>query len=104
MEDLAEDYQRAGFGLKTGFGTHPALILVDFVAAYFLEQSPLYGKDIYPGMKAALGSALRIRAVAHLVGIPVILTKVELTPADLETNLMFRKTRGSGLFEAGSPF
>lgn len=104
MKDLAEDYRRAGFGVKTGFGSRPALILVDFVAAYFLEQSPLYGKDIYPGMRAALCSALRIRTAAHAANVPVILTKVELTPAELEGNLMFRKTRGSGLFEAGSPF
>lgn len=103
MKDLNEDYRRAGFGKKMGFGKKPALILIDFVGGYFLEHSPLYTVDAYPVMKAALDSALRIRASAHQAGIPVVLTKVELTPAELDVNLLLKKTKGTGLFEKGNP-
>lgn len=102
MKDLEEDYRRAGFGVRMGFGKRPALLLVDFVGAYFLKNSPLYSPDVYPVMRAALESALRLREHAHRKGIPVYLTKVELTPTEIDTHLMFRKTKGTGLFEKGS--
>jgi len=38
VNDLQTDYQQAGFGLKLGFGATPALILIDFVGAYFIRQ------------------------------------------------------------------
>ena len=104
MNDLQTDYQQAGFGLKLGFGAKPALILIDFVGAYFIDSSPLHSRDAYPTMQAALQSALRLRKSAHRAGVPVILTKVELTPCEIDAHLMFRKTKGRGLFDADSPF
>jgi len=40
-DELTENY-RGAFDGSLGFGKAPALILVDFVAAYFVESSPLY--------------------------------------------------------------
>jgi maleamate amidohydrolase len=103
MKDLVKDYEGAGFGQSMGFGQRPALVLVDFVGAYFLPQSPLYAADVCVVMTEALQSALRLREAAHIADIPVVLTKVELTPLEIRKNLMFRKTSGTGLFEKGSP-
>ncbi len=101
LSDLRENYRQAGFGKKLGFGGRPALILVDFVEGYFAESSPLYTPEACAVMKAALASALRVRAAARAAGIPVIITKVELSPAQLAHNLMLGWTAGSGLFEEG---
>ena len=39
-QDLKENY-RGAFDGSLGFGRSPALILIDFVQAYFEEDSPL---------------------------------------------------------------
>ena len=39
-DGLTEDYRRAGFSNRLGFGEHPALVVVDFCQAYLDEQSP----------------------------------------------------------------
>ena len=40
-EDLAQNYRRA-FGKRIGFGKRPALIMIDFVEAYFDTACALY--------------------------------------------------------------
>lgn len=58
-DEPTENY-RGAFGGTLGFGNAPALILVDFVAAYFDKNS-----SFYAGVEDALASALRIRSVAR---------------------------------------
>ena len=53
--DLHANYAKA-YDNRIGFGRKPALVLVDFVQAYFEPDSPLFA-----GVDAALDSALRIR-------------------------------------------
>ena len=42
---LDENYERAGYHYKQNLGMNPALLLVDFANAYFIEDSPLYGGE-----------------------------------------------------------
>ncbi|MCH8949695.1 MAG: S1 RNA-binding domain-containing protein [Chloroflexi bacterium] len=49
-QDLENDYDGAGYNRRLGFGERPALILIDFVEAYFDKSSPLYA-----GVEDALG-------------------------------------------------
>lgn len=100
--DLDEDYRQAGFGHRLGFGRRPALILIDFVAGYYLRESPLYTETGYAIVQSALESALRVRTAAHEANIPVILTDVKFTPAERESMLMFRKAPAANLFDHGS--
>ena len=37
-DDLATDYERAGFGGRLPFGRRPALLLIDIVMAYLGSQ------------------------------------------------------------------
>ena len=41
-ELLSEDYRQAGFSNRLGFGSKPALIVIDFCEAYLDADSPLY--------------------------------------------------------------
>ena len=96
-EDLEENY-RGAFDGSLGFGRAPALILIDFVEAYFDRSSPLYA-----GVESALASALRLRDAARLAGAPVFYTNVVYQPGGADGGVFFRKVPALAVFEAGSP-
>jgi maleamate amidohydrolase len=94
---LQENYRRA-YGTRAGFGKRPALLLVDFVQAYFDPES-----DLYAGVDAALASALRIRQAARAAGVPVVLTRVVYQCAGLDGGRFFEKARPLRNFLPGAP-
>ncbi len=94
---LEENY-RGAFDGALGFGQKPALILVDFVQAYFDPDSPLYA-----GVEDALGSALRVRDAARAAGTPVIYTNVVYTPGGADGGVFYRKVPALSVFDAGNP-
>lgn len=96
-DDLDANYRRA-YGNRIGFGKRPALILIDFVQAYFDENC-----DLYAGVEAALASALRVREAARAAGVPVIYTNVVYHPRALDGGRFFQKARPLRNFLAGSP-
>jgi maleamate amidohydrolase len=96
-DDLTENY-RGAFDGSLGFGKAPALILVDFVDAYFNKDSPLYA-----GVEDALSSALRIRDAARTAGIPVIYTNVVYQKGGADGGVFYRKVPALEAFVAGNP-
>ncbi len=96
-DDLIENY-RGAFDGSLGFGEKPALILVDFVQAYFEESSPLYA-----GADDALSSALRIRGAARAAGIPVFYTNVVYEEGGGNGGVFYRKVPALEVFVAGNP-
>lgn len=95
--DLKANYA-AAYDNRIGFGKKPALILIDFVQAYFEPSSPLYAC-----VDAALASALRIRVAARAKAMPVILTGVVLHPSGLDGGRFFQKAKPLASFTAGNP-
>jgi len=96
-EELTENY-RGAFDGSLGFGKSPALILVDFVEAYFDEDSPLYA-----GVDDALTSALRIRDAARAAGIPFIYTNVVYQEGGADGGVFYRKVPALEVFVSGNP-
>lgn len=96
-QDLAQNYKGA-FDGTLGFGKSPALILVDFVEAYFDEDSPLYA-----GVEDALASALRVRDAARQADIPVFYTNVVYHEGGADGGVFFRKVPALEVFVAGHP-
>lgn len=96
-DDLDASYARAYDG-KAGYGSSPALVLIDFVAAYFDETC-----DLYADVDDALASALRVREAAHVAGIPVILTNVVYHPKAINGGRFFDKARVLRNFVEGNP-
>ncbi|MGB5331410.1 MAG: isochorismatase family protein [Woeseiaceae bacterium] len=96
-DDLTENY-RGAFDGSLGFGKAPALVLVDFVEAYFDEQSPLYAN-----VDDALSSALRIRDAARAAGIPVFYTNVVYQQGGGDGGVFYRKVPALEAFVAGNP-
>lgn len=97
QSDLKENYRRA-YGNRIGFGKHPALILIDFVEAYFDPEC-----ELYADVDDALSSALRIRDAARLNGIPVIYTNVVYQAGGVDGGRFFQKAKPLRNFIAGNP-
>jgi len=96
-DSLDANYAKA-YGGKAGFGTSPALLMIDFVEAYFDPDC-----DLYADVDDALQSALRVREAAHKVGIPVILTNVVYQDGGLDGGRFFEKVRPLRNFLRGNP-
>ena len=96
-DDLNENY-RGAFDGSLGFGRSPALILVDFVEAYFAKASPLYA-----GVEDALAVALRVRDAAREAGVPVIYTNVVYEPGGADGGMFYKKVPALAVFERGNP-
>ena len=95
--DLLENYKHA-YDNRIGFGQRPALILIDFVEAYFDQTCALYA-----GVEDALASALRVRAAARQADVPVILTNVVYHAKALDGGRFYQKARVLKNFLCGSP-
>lgn len=85
------------FDTDLNFGKRPALILIDFVQAYFDKDSPLYAD-----VEDALASAARIRTTARKSGVPVIYTNVVYHPSMVDAGRFFEKVKPLSAFKAGS--
>jgi len=96
-DDLKENY-RGAFDGRLGFGASPALILIDFVEAYFDRDCALYA-----GVDDALASALRVRAAARQAGIPVFYTNVVYHSGGADGGVFFRKVPALEVLVAGHP-
>lgn len=95
-DDLLANYQRA-YNTRVGFGTRPALILIDFCQAYFEP-----GCDLFADVDDAIESALRVRTAARAAGVPVILTNVVYHPSAIDGGRFFEKAAPLKNFLKGS--
>lgn len=80
------DNEEAGFGLHLQPGKRPALILVDFVKAYFEP-----GAQLYMGIDSCLRSASRILEAARKAEILVIFTQVSYSKGGVDGGVFFHK-------------
>ncbi len=96
-ETLSANYQRA-FGKRIGYGAKPALIMIDFVQAYFDPTCALYA-----GVEDALASALRLQQAARRNGVPVIYTNVVYDKRGSNGGRFFQKSMTLHNFIEGSP-
>ena len=83
---------------RIGFGKKPALVLVDFVEAYF-DQSC----DLYANAEDALASAIRVRDAARKAGALVIYTNVVYHQSAIDGGRFYEKAKPLRYFLEGSP-
>lgn len=99
MSDLQADYLQAGFGTRLGWGSRPALLVVDMCRAYVDDQAPLYAA----AAADAYRNADRLAAVARRHRRPVVFTRVEYAAGGVDGGHFFRKVPALRCFEAGNP-
>lgn len=95
--DLSQNYKGA-FGKRIGFGKRPALIMIDFVEAYFDPACALYA-----GVEDTLASGLRLQAAARAANVPVIYTNVVYNKTALNGGRFYQKSMTLHNFLEGSP-
>lgn len=96
-ESLQQNYARGGFGKSLAFGRRPALLVIDFVRAYLVKDSPLYA-----GVEDARQGAVELLGAARAASIPVIHTNVVYQPGGRDGGVFFRKVPALRCFEAGA--
>jgi len=74
-----------------GFGTSPALVVVDFSNAYTEPGSPWYCGDPYCGVVKAVKESVELLAQARERGIPIVFTRVVYSADGLDKGLIFLK-------------
>ena len=96
---LEENYEKAGYHYKQSLGINPALLLVDFANAYFIEGSPLYGGEI---CEIARKNAIGLANLARDRNIPVIFTEVMYKPGGLDGGAFYSKVPALSCFDMGN--
>lgn len=96
--DLDADYAQAGFGRRLEPGTRPALVLIDFVRAYFEPEA-----ELYMGTDDCLAEAVQVLAAARAAQIPVVHTKVSFSANGLDGGVFFRKVGALRHFVGDTP-
>lgn len=71
MQSAEANYQGV-WGNRIGFGQRPALVVIDFLKAYTIEDAPLYA----PGVVEAVANTPVLIEAAREAGIPVIHTRI----------------------------
>jgi maleamate amidohydrolase len=97
-DNIDQDYLAAGFGNPLGWGTRPAVVVVDMCRAYVEEGSPLYA-----AAQPAYDAAGQLVAEARRSGHPVVWTRVEFQPGGLDGGHFFRKVGALASFVRGNP-
>jgi nicotinamidase-related amidase len=77
-------------------GRRPALLIVDFVRAYLVPESPLYA-----GVEDARAAAAQLLGAARRAGVPVFHTNVAYEPGGADGGVFFRKLPVLACFERG---
>jgi maleamate amidohydrolase len=96
---LTANYQSAGYLTRLELGARPALLIVDFVKAYLLEGSPLYGGE---GIRAALRGSIELLAAARRAGIPIFHTNLHYDKDGRNGGVFFRKVPALRSFAEGT--
>jgi maleamate amidohydrolase len=96
-ESLDKNYASGGFGKGLIPGTRPALLIVDFVRAYLVKDSPLYA-----GVESARDACEELLKSARQARIPVIHTNVAFQAGGRDGGVFFRKVPALTCFERGA--
>ncbi|KQT55217.1 MULTISPECIES: N-carbamoylsarcosine amidohydrolase [unclassified Aureimonas] len=72
MSVTASDNYKGVWGTRIGFGSKPALLVIDFMKAYTTEGAPLFA----PGVVEAVAKTPALLEAARASGVPVVHTNI----------------------------
>jgi maleamate amidohydrolase len=97
MDDLKRAQAR-GFGTSVGFGSRPALLVVDFTRNFTSSETDL-GAD----MGAQVAEANRLILAARAAGAPIYLSTIAYDDPEAESGVWIAKIRGLRELVIGTP-
>lgn len=97
MNDTAEVYARQGYGQRLGFGTRPALLVVDFTNG-FADPTTFGGGNIEP----AIDNTVPLLAAARDSGVAIMFTTHAYAADGSDYGLLVEKNRNLKRLVAGT--
>ncbi|KAH0844037.1 hypothetical protein AYO21_02205 [Fonsecaea monophora] len=85
---LLDSYRASGFANIMGWGSNPALILIDVCKAYWTAGSPL-DLSANPPAVSAIASMKRLVSAARKGNVPIIWSQIRYTSPDLADGGLF---------------
>lgn len=92
-----EDYQNKGFAARSGYGDHPALLIVDFIYAFTDPSTPLGGE-----FSTQLVVTQQLLSVFRRAGFPVVYTTIAYEPHYRDAGLFIKKVPSLSILVKGS--
>jgi maleamate amidohydrolase len=99
MSENREQNYEGVFDTNIGFGTRPAVIVIDFVNAYTTKGAPFFGQ----GVVDAVDHSVPLLAAARTARVPIIYTKVLYHPSGMDGGLFVKKVPALRALVAGEP-
>ncbi len=96
--DTRADYERKGFGVSSGFGKKPALLVVDFIVGFTDPTTPLGGD-----FTAELAVTAQLQTAFRKSGLPIVYTTVEYKEDLSDGGVFVKKVPSLGILRKGSP-
>ncbi len=87
------------FDSHVGFGARPALLMIDFMAAYTTQGADFFAAGVVDAVDQSVG----LLATARDARIPIIHTRVEFHPSGRDGGLFVRKVPALRKLIAGEP-
>ncbi|KAI9726105.1 MAG: hypothetical protein M1834_009421 [Cirrosporium novae-zelandiae] len=101
MADIVESYRSSGYGNKMGWGSRPALLIIDVCKAYWTPGSPLDISD-NPEGAASVDVMRRLLAAARSSNSPVVWSQVSYSHPDMaDAGLFWKKARTLSVWQKG---
>jgi nicotinamidase-related amidase len=95
--ELRQDYLGRGLAGRVGFGSHPAIVVVDLIRGFTDAESP-FGTDFDDVVKATN----ELTSVARSQGIPIIFSTIVYDPSLRDAGLWIRKITSNKWLVEGS--
>lgn len=86
FEELRADYRRKGLGGRVGFGSRPAVVVVDFIRGFTETDSP-FGSDLDIEVK----TARELLDAARRNDVPIVFSTIVYDPSLRDAGLWVRK-------------
>lgn len=99
MSATREENYRGVFDATTGFGTRPAVLVIDFTLAYTTPGSPFFAE----GVVSAVRETVPLLAAARASGVPVLHTKVLYHPSGRDGGIFVQKVPALRKLVPGEP-
>jgi maleamate amidohydrolase len=79
-EAVKQLYLSRGFGGRVGFGTNPAVVVIDMARSWLDEAAPLGSRNV----AGVIGPILEILTAARGTGVPIFFTTMAFDPDGME--------------------
>ncbi len=98
MTDTLEFYKTRGFANRVGFGTSPALLIIDFINAFTQADSPLASD-----LSKEIAATKKLLTVARKLKLPIAFTTVEYDAGFRDAGVFIKKVPSLAVLKKGSP-